>query len=75
MAPGRVCFSSKPSLNVILSKPSGAQIMMNPPYLTTEQPCHTFLFHVPGVLFRVTVAIKYRLRKKPCAFTQAPNIL
>jgi hypothetical protein len=48
-------FPKNVALNVILSKPSNAQILMNPPYLTTERPCHTFLFHLPGVLFRLSV--------------------
>ena len=42
--------------------------MMNPPYLTTEEPCHTFLFHVPGVLFRLSVDNQIPLAEKTLCF-------
>jgi hypothetical protein len=49
---GETEFPKNVALNVILSRPAAAQIIMNPPYETT---CHTYLFHVPGVLFRLSV--------------------
>ena len=52
---GETAFPQNIALNVILSRPSTALIIMNPPYLTTKTPCHTYLFHVPGVLFRLSV--------------------
>jgi hypothetical protein len=65
---GETAFPQNVALNVILSRPSGAQIVMNPPYLTTEQPCHTFLFHVPGVLFRLSVGNKIPVAEKTLCF-------
>jgi hypothetical protein len=41
---------------------------MNPPYLTIEQPCHTFLFHVPGVLFRLSVGNQIPVAEKTLCF-------
>ncbi len=38
-----------------ISRPAAAQIIMNPPYETTLTGCHTYLFHVPGILFRLSV--------------------
>jgi hypothetical protein len=65
---GEAAFPQNVALNVFLSKPSGAQIVMNPPYLTTEQPCHTFLFHVPGVLFRLSVGNQIPVAEKTLCF-------
>jgi hypothetical protein len=65
---GEATFPQNLALNVILSKPSGAQIITNPPYLTTEQPCHTFLFHVPGVLFRLSVGNRIPVAEKALCF-------
>lgn len=65
---GETAFPRNVALNVILSEPSSAQIMMNPPYLTTEQPCHTFLFHVPGVLFRLSVGNQIPVAEKTLCF-------
>jgi len=52
---GETAFPQNVALNVILSRPSTALIIMNPPYQTTKVLCHTYLFHVPGVLFRLSV--------------------
>jgi hypothetical protein len=73
---GETAFPQNVALNVILSKPSGAQIMMNPPYLTTEQPCHTFLFHVPGVLFRLSVGNQIPVAEKTlCFYSSAEHFI
>jgi hypothetical protein len=65
---GETAFPQNVALNVILSKPFTAQIVMNPPYLTAEQPCHTFLFHVPGVLFRLSVGNRIPIEEKTLCF-------
>jgi hypothetical protein len=52
---GETPFPQNLALNVIVSQPGSAQILMNPPYESQVTPCHTYLFHVPGVLFRLSV--------------------
>jgi len=65
---GETAFPQMIALNVILSRPSAAQIILNPPYKTTEQPCHTYLFHVPGVLFRLSVGKQIPVPEKMLCF-------
>ena len=71
---GETAFPKNVALNVILSRQATAQIIMNPPYETISTPCHTYLFHVPGILFRLSSERKYLWQKNFCAFTQAPSI-
>jgi hypothetical protein len=42
--------------------------MMNPPYETAGQTCHTYLFHVPGVLFRLSVGKHIPTEEKVLCF-------
>lgn len=65
---GEAAFPRNIALNVIVSRPSAAQIMMNPPYQTTAQPCHTYLFHVPGVLFRLNVGKQIPAEERALCF-------
>ena len=68
MARGETTSPKNISLNVILSRPAAAQIVMNPPYQTTERPCHIYLFHVPGVLFRLSVGNQIPFAEKALCF-------
>jgi hypothetical protein len=65
---GETAFPKNVALNVILSRPAAAQIIMNPPYETIPTPCHTYLFHVPGVLFRLSVGKQIPAAEKLLCF-------
>jgi hypothetical protein len=65
---GETAFPQNVALNVILSRPAAAQILMNPPYQTTSTPCHTYLFHVPAVLFRLSVGKQIPLAERALCF-------
>lgn len=65
---GETTFPQNAALNLIVSRPSAAQIIMNPPYQTEKTPCHTYLFHVPGVLFRLSVGKQIPPEEKTLCF-------
>jgi hypothetical protein len=70
---GETAFPQNVTLNVILSHPTKAQIIMNPPYETTVTPCHTYLFHVPGVLFGLSVGKQLPAAEKALCFYSTPE--
>jgi hypothetical protein len=73
---GETPFPQNIALNVILFRPPAAQIIMNPPYQTTEIPCHTYLFHLPGVLFRLSVGKQIPLAEKTlCFYSSAEHFI
>lgn len=73
---GETAFPQDIALNVSLSRPTEAQIIMNPPYQTTKTPCQTYLFHVPGVLFRLSVGKQISLAEKTlCFYASAQNFV
>lgn len=73
---GETPFPQNVALNVILSRPAAAQIIMNPPYETTSEGCHTYLFHVPGVLFRLSVGKQIPTPEKTlCFYSSAEHFL
>lgn len=65
---GQAVFPRNVALNVILSRPAAAQIIMNPPYETTRTDFHAYLFHVPGVLFRLSVGKQIPLPERTVCF-------
>jgi hypothetical protein len=65
---GETGFPQNIALNVIMSRPAAAQIIMNPPYETTSTGCHTYLFHVPGILFRLSVGKQTPTPEKTLCF-------
>ena len=73
---GETAFPKNVALNVILSRPAAAQIVMNPPYETTSMPCHTYLFHVPGILFRLSVGKQIPSAEKLlCFYSSAEHFI
>lgn len=73
---GETAFPQNVALNVILSRPAAAQILMNPPYQTAVIPCHTYLFHVPGLLFRLSVGKEIPLAEKTlCFYSSAEHFI
>lgn len=70
---GETAFPQNVALNVILSHPAKAQIIMNPPYEKTVTPCHAYLFHVPGVLFRLSVGKQLPIAEKTLCFYSTPE--
>lgn len=74
---GEAGFPKNLALNMILSRPAAAQIIMNPPYETTStRGCHTYLFHVPGVLFRLSVGRQIPTEEKTlCFYTSAEHFV
>jgi hypothetical protein len=73
---GETGFPKNVALNVILSRPVAAQIIMNPPYETTATACHTYLFHVPGVLFRLSVGKQIPQEEKTlCFYSSAEHFI
>ena len=65
---GETGFPQNIALNAIMSRPAAAQIIMNPPYETTLTGCHTYLFHVPGILFRLSVGKQIPTPEKTLCF-------
>ena len=65
---GETRFPPNIALNVILSRPATAQIIMNPPHETTSTGCHKYLFHVPGILFRLSVGKRIPIAEKALCF-------
>jgi hypothetical protein len=41
---------------------------MNPPYQTMKTPCHSYLFHVPGVVFRLNLGKEMPPAQKTLCF-------
>jgi hypothetical protein len=73
---GETTFPKNVALNVILSRPAAAQIIMNPPYQTTSTGFHTYLFHVPGVLFRLSVGKQIpTVEKTLCFYSSAEHFI
>jgi len=70
---GETGFPQNVALNLILSRPAAAQIIMNPPYETTSTTCHTYLFHVPGILFRLSVGRQIPTEEKILCFYSRPE--
>jgi hypothetical protein len=73
---GETGFPQNIALNVILSRPAAAQIIMNPPYKTTSTGCHTYLLHVPGILFRLSVGKQIPTPEKTfCFYSSAEHFI
>ena len=71
---GETSFPKNLALNVIVARPSEAQIIMNPPYRTGGTPCKTYLLHVPGILFRLSVGNRIPLAEKTlCLYSSGPK--
>jgi hypothetical protein len=70
---GEAGFPQNIALNVIMSRPAAAQIIMNPPYETTAMGFHTYLFHVPGILFRLSVGKQIPTPEKSLCFYESPE--
>ena len=61
---GARAFPPNLALNVTVSRPSTAQILINPPYETAAPRYHAYLLHVPGILFRLSVGKQIPLEEK-----------
>jgi len=65
---GETAFPQNVAPNVILSRPAAAKTLMNPPYLTAVAPCHSYMFNVPGVFFRLSVGKDIQLPERTLCF-------
>jgi hypothetical protein len=70
---GETAFPRHICLSVSVSKPGEALITLNAPVRTVFKDCPTYLLHVPGVLFLLSVGRRVSIEMRMTCFHESPD--